>query len=58
MVALINKYLSGEMNCSFNEFSEIFTSEFEKRIEQEIYRRLKADGIENIESEIVNDSNY
>lgn len=57
MVALINKYISGEMDCSFDEFLEIFTCEFERRIEQEIYKRLKADDIENIESEIVNDFN-
>lgn len=56
MVALINKYISGEMDCSFDEFLEIFTCEFEKRIEQEIRKKLRKDGIN--ESEIVNDFNY
>ena len=56
MVNLINKYISGELDCSWEMFLDILNYEFELYIEQEVRRKLKENGIN--ESEIVNDFNY
>ena len=56
MVNLLYKYMLGELDCTWNEFLDIFTYEFEFYIEQEIRKELRRNGIN--ESEIVNDFNY
>lgn len=56
MVNLLYKYLSGELDCTWDEFLDILLYEFEFYIEQEIHKKLRKDGIN--ESEIINDFNY
>lgn len=53
---LINEYLSGKLNCTFDEFLDILLYEIDFYIEQEIRKKLRQDGIN--ESEIINDFNY
>ena len=56
MVNLLYKYILGELDCTWVEFLDIFTYEFEFYIEQEIRKELRKNGI--YESEILNDFNY
>ena len=56
MVDLLYQYISGELVCTWDEFLDIFTYEFEFYIEQEIRKELRKNGI--YESEILNDFNY
>lgn len=54
---LINEYLSGKLDCSWDEFLDILLLyEIDFYIEQEIRKKLRQDGIN--ESEIINDFNY
>lgn len=53
---LINEYLSGKLDCSWDEFLDILLYEIDFYIEQEIRKKLRQDGIN--ESEIINDFNY
>ena len=56
MVNLLYKYILGELDCTWDEFLDILTYEFEFYVEQEIRKELRKNGIN--ESEIVNDFNY
>lgn len=53
---LIDEYLSGKLDCSWDEFLDILLYEIDFYIEQEIRKKLRQDGIN--ESEIINDFNY
>lgn len=56
MVNLLYKYILGELDCTWDEFFDILTYEFEFYVEQEIRKELRKNGIN--ESEIVNDFNH
>ena len=56
MVNLLYTYILGELDCTWDEFLDILTYEFEFYVEQEIRKELRKNGIN--ESEIANDFNY